>query len=186
MSLANKVTVFRILLIPLFLIALIYSRDKFVIDLGNKTYNSIPLLIFFIAMVSDVLDGFIARKHRQQSSLGTFLDPLADKLFLVSAFIMLAFLQRVPYWVSVIVIGRDLVIVLGWAMIFAIIKQSIIVPSVYGKFTTFFQTLTVLAVLLEVSYVRYIWHIAVIFTLISGFDYIIKGYKQINRTVGIK
>lgn len=183
MNLANKVTIFRIILIPFFLIALIRPPDKFLITLGTKIYNSMPLVIFFIAMFTDVLDGFLARKHGQKSALGSFLDPLADKLFLVSAFIVLAFLGKIPAWVTAVVISRDVIIVLGWAIIFVLTGKSVIVPSIYGKFTTFFQTVTILAVLLNVSYARYIWHGAVIFTIISGIDYIIKGSKHANDEV---
>lgn len=183
MTLANKLTLSRLLLIPFFIISLIRPIDKFIMTFGAKTYNSIALAIFFFAMFTDVLDGFVARQKRERSSLGKFLDPLADKLFLLSAFIVLAFLGKIPPWITAVVVSRDIIIVLGWTVIFVITGDSVIVPSIYGKVTTFFQTLTVLAVLLEVPYDWIIWYAAVVFTIISGIDYTIKGTKRAGSEV---
>ncbi|MFH1783868.1 MAG: CDP-diacylglycerol--glycerol-3-phosphate 3-phosphatidyltransferase [bacterium] len=180
MSLPNKLTIFRILLIPFFLITLLRPPDEFLMTLETRIYRSLPLIIFFIAMVTDVLDGFLARRSNQHSSLGRFLDPFADKLFLLSAFIVLSFMNRIPAWITAVVIVRDVIIVIGWAIIFVISGRSVISPSIYGKLTTFFQSATVLAVLLNVSCRSYIWHTAAFFTIVSGIDYTLKGSTHVN------
>jgi CDP-diacylglycerol--glycerol-3-phosphate 3-phosphatidyltransferase len=180
MTLANKLTLTRILLIPIFIITLIKPIDRFVMTFGSNTYNTVALLIFFFAMFTDVLDGFVARKKKQRSTLGGFLDPLADKLFLFSSFVILAFLGKIPAWITAVVVSRDLVIVLGWGIIFIITGESVIVPSIYGKLTTFFQTMTILAVLLEFPYAWIVWYAAILFTIVSGVDYTIKGSKRVG------
>ena len=178
MNFANKISTFRILSVPFFIASLMYYSQE-------KAYlRFVSLGIFILAVVSDAIDGYIARKSKQQSPAGLILDPLGDKLLLMSAFICLyfvAFQIKFPLIVILIVISRDLIILLG-AMVIFMVKQKInIVPTRWGKLTTTFQMISVLSVLLQLSISFVFWWLAVIFTVISGIDYIMRGFKREAR-----
>jgi len=112
----------------------------------------IAFLIFLAASITDMLDGFLARVMKSRSELGRFLDPLADKLLLLSGFLGLLFVQALPYrpplWITVTIVFRDLMIVLGLLVIFFIKGTVTIQPNFLGKTTTAFQMATLLAILL--------------------------------------
>ena len=177
MNFANKISLFRILSVPFFIAAMIYySADKLFL-------RWVALVIFVLASVSDAVDGYIARKSRQQSKAGLVLDPLGDKLLLMSAFLCLtlnSYLEiRFPLWVTLIIISRDILILAG-ALIIYLVKQSIImIPNRWGKFSTLFQVLAVLVVLLQakIQIAAFFWTVAVIFTLLSAIIYINRGFK---------
>lgn len=141
----------------------------------------IALGIFILGVISDAADGYMARKTKMQSKAGLVLDPLGDKLLLMGAFIFLSemssFPLKFPFWVTFIVISRDAIILLG-ALIIYIVRQSIdIHPTRWGKLTTTFQMLAVVAVLLQLRVSFIIWWPAVLWTLVSGVDYIMRGFK---------
>ena len=123
----------------------------------------------------------------QQTSIGTILDPVADKILLISAFICLTLIKsipeglRLPPYVLIIVISRDAIIVLG-SMLIHVVKGGVkIAPSFWGKFTTFFQMMTVVSVLAQFKYSYYVWNAATVFTVISGVDYMFKGSQTLNE-----
>ena len=171
LNLANKISIARIILIPFFITAIIYSRLE------------IALAIFIIAIISDAADGFIARALKQKTRLGTILDPVADKLLLVSAYICLSLASsiptglKLPAYVPIIVISRDAIIVLGSIMVHFVTGDLKVSPSVVGKITTFFQMITIVSVLIQFQYSFVIWNLAVLFTILSGIDYVVKGSK---------
>lgn len=139
------------------------------------------MFIFILAVISDAVDGYIARKSKQHSKAGLILDPLGDKLLLMSAFIILSIIKefplRFPLWVTLIVISRDAIILLG-AVVIYMVKQNIeVYPSKRGKLTTSFQMLSVTAVLIQFKFAYIIWWLAVFFTVISGIGYIKRGFK---------
>jgi cardiolipin synthase len=175
MNIANKISTFRILSVPFFIACLLYYAPE-------KTYlKNLALVIFILGVISDGLDGYIARKAKIQSKAGLILDPLGDKLLLMSAFIFLSPICRLelkfPLWVSFIVISRDLIIIMG-AVVIYMVKQNLDVhPTKWGKLTTIFQMLSVVCVLLQWKLAILIWYPAVIFTIISGFDYVKRGFK---------
>ncbi|MCU0665977.1 MAG: CDP-alcohol phosphatidyltransferase family protein [Candidatus Omnitrophica bacterium] len=177
MNFANKISIFRILTVPFFIATLIYYQPQ-------KDYlRFIALGIFVLGAVSDAVDGYIARKAKQVSKAGMVLDPLGDKLLLMSSFIMLSIIDqfpgniKLPIWVSLVVISRDVIILLG-AVVIYIVKQNIdIKPTRWGKLTTTFQMASVIAVLLQLQIAFIFWGIAVFFTLISGMDYIKRGFN---------
>lgn len=179
MNFANKISTFRILSVPFFIASLIYySRDK---DYLRWT----ALGIFIFGVISDAVDGYIARKSKQNSKAGLILDPLGDKLLLISAFICLYLIDqfpagiKFPLWVTLIVISRDVIILLGAAVIF-IVKQNIAIsPTRWGKLTTTFQMLSVIGVLIQLKFVSIFWWLAVFCTVISGIDYIKRGFKTL-------
>ena len=118
MTTANKVTIFRTLLIPFFVVEVLYYVRE-----GHELHRWLALSIFLFASVCDGVDGFIARRFHQRSELGTLLDPLADKLLLVSGVVLLSlanepYLTRLPLWFTGTVIGRDVLILIGMVVIY--------------------------------------------------------------------
>lgn len=175
MNFANKVSTFRILSVPFFIASLIYYSPE------RKFLRFVALGIFILGVISDAIDGYIARKSKQVSQAGVVLDPLGDKLLLMSAFIFLGEMSgltiKFPLWVTIIVISRDTIILLG-ALVIYIVKQQIGAhPTKWGKMTTVFQMLSVIAVLIQLKLASYFWWTAVFFTVVSGFDYIKRGFK---------
>jgi cardiolipin synthase len=174
-NIPNILTVIRILLVPLFIIFLLKDMFHF------------ALLVFTVAAISDGLDGLFARYLDQRTLLGAYLDPLADKLLLTSAFIVLAVIKIVPAWLAVIVISRDILIVLGIA-IFAMADISIeIRPRIISKCTTVFQLFTIFFLLLDpkipgadmIKWILY-WLTAGI-TILSGLHYTYIGMNFIQN-----
>jgi CDP-diacylglycerol--glycerol-3-phosphate 3-phosphatidyltransferase len=184
MNLANKISIIRILLIPFFIGSIVYYRNE------GSAASYLPLSIFFAAVISDALDGFIARRFNQKTELGTIIDPLADKLLILTAFVALSFSKSIPQnlklpaWLPIVVISRDIIIVLGTVLVH-LIKGSIqIVPTAWGKVTTFFQMSTILAVLMKFPHSYIVWNLAGIFTVISGIDYIARGSRVLSENNG--
>jgi len=175
MNIANKISTFRILSVPFFIACLVYYTPE------RQFLRILALAIFILGALSDGLDGFIARKAKLQSKAGLILDPLGDKLLLISAFIFLSPISRLemkfPLWVSFIVISRDLIIIIG-AVVIYMVKQSIdVYPTRWGKLTTTFQMVSVLCVLAQWKPAVFFWWVAVLFTVVSGIDYVKKGFK---------
>jgi len=175
MNTANKLTVFRIILIPFFVILLIYN------------HIAIALCIFGLASITDATDGFIARKWNQKTRLGTFLDPMADKALLSTSFVTLAVMHFLPGWLAVITISRDLIIFLGVLTAYILNGKVNISPTLLGKATTAIQLLTILVVLLgsQLRVVRpcipvVVW-LTAFFTVASGFQYLYIGMEILNE-----
>ena len=175
MNIANKISTFRILSVPFFVASITYYSH------GREFLRFLALGIFFLGAISDAADGYFARKSKQYSKAGLVLDPLGDKLLLMSAFISLymntELALRFPLWVILIVVSRDVIIMLG-AIVIYMVKQSIdIRPTRWGKLTTTFQMSAVIAVLLQLPFTFIFWWIAIMFTVISGIDYTMRGFK---------
>jgi len=175
MNLANKISITRILLIPFFVASVIYySPDK-------DFLRFVALGIFMIGVLSDALDGYIARTMNQKTVLGSYIDPIADKLILLTAFLCLSMVNNfpkdtsLPAWVVLTVISRDAIIVLGSIVIYMIKGKLEVIPSKLGKATTFLQMFTVISVLLHFRYSYIVWSMAAIFTVLSGVGYIRRG-----------
>ncbi len=135
MTVPNLITSIRIILVPIFAIYLINDR------------RSAALVVFVVAGLSDAADGFIARLFDQKSRLGSYLDPLADKILLVTAFVVLSARHGMPAWLSVVVISRDILILLGVLILFLSETEFTIRPSVLSKATTCAQIATVFTAL---------------------------------------
>lgn len=171
MTIPNLLTLARILLTPLLVWLLLDNR------LGQA------LVVFFVAGITDGLDGLIARLFHQKTRLGAYLDPLADKLLLVSSFILLSHLQLVPTWLAVVAVSRDAIIVLGILTLMFHQVRVEINPSLLSKMTTLVQILTVLLTLARPylalpawSYPFLYWSIALL-CLATGFQYILRGNR---------
>lgn len=171
LNLANRISLARIILIPFFIAAIVYSKLE------------IALFIFIIAIISDAADGFIARTLNQKTQLGTILDPVADKLLLISAYICLSLANSIPRdlqfppYVPIVIISRDAIIVLGSVIVHVVTGSLKVSPSAIGKITTFFQMMAIVSVLVRFEYSFVVWNLAVLFTILSGIDYIIKGSR---------
>lgn len=186
MNLPNKITISRIFLIPLFLIVLTFNFDWGEINIGN---NELPVsqlvggLIFIIASITDWLDGYIARKYNLITNMGKFLDPLADKLLVSAAFIMLIELQIAPAWIIIVIISREFAIT-GFRLV-ASGEGVVLAASSMGKLKTVSQILAVILLMLNnfpFSYTNIpvdmiMLYIALIFTVWSGLDYFIKNWN---------
>jgi cardiolipin synthase len=173
MGLANWLTVLRILLIPVFVTLLVYQQ------------RGPALMVFLAAALTDLLDGYVARQRGSQSRLGAFLDPMADKLLLVSSFVTLTWLKALPFWIAAVVISRDLILMVGALAIHMAGGRITPRPTRSGKLTTFFQVLTVLAGLLAPFYhvtfvTRAVIWLAATFTVLSGLQYIVQGMRFFN------
>jgi cardiolipin synthase len=131
MTLANQLTVLRILLIPVFVLLLVYDA------------RIAALIIFLLTGISDVLDGYIARTWRQQTTLGAFLDPIADKLLMVTTFATLALLQALPLSLSILLIGRDVLLSLVIGIVLWTTGRRLSEPTLLGRAAIFGQTWTV-------------------------------------------
>lgn len=187
MTLANKITIFRILLIPVFVLAMVdYVRDARQ-GVGQEWERWAACAIFALAAVSDAVDGWIARRYRQKSELGAFLDPLADKALLTAALIMLSrdnggAFEQLPLWFPVLVISRDLILLIGIVLLHIIVGKTIPKPRLVGKCATFFQMITLGWMLLKIPQPSFKWVMiaAGVFTFVSGIWYILDGIRQLN------
>lgn len=155
-----------------------------VILLGGKSLTPwndiIALVIFIVAAITDWLDGYIARNSKQITTLGKFLDPIADKLLISAVFISLVEIQRIPGWIVVIIVGRE-ILVTGMRSIAA--AQQIIIPaSRLGKYKVGFETAAIIILILNLPYnlgIISAW-LAMIMAVISGADHLVKFKKRIN------
>jgi cardiolipin synthase len=174
MNLPNRISIVRIVLVPFFVAAVVYSKF------------TLALSIFVVCIISDALDGYIARTRRQKTQLGALLDPIADKLLLISGFVSLSMISdlpahlRFPPYVPLIVVSRDLFIILGCIVIYLLKGKVDIKPSYLGKTTTFFQMMSVLSILVQFPHSKIIWNITAILTVLSGLDYLRSGSRMLN------
>ncbi|MGI6589018.1 MAG: CDP-diacylglycerol--glycerol-3-phosphate 3-phosphatidyltransferase [Peptococcia bacterium] len=169
MNLANKLTLLRIILIPLFMLIILIR-----IPYGQY----IATAIFIIAASTDGLDGYIARKHKQVTNLGKLMDPLADKLLITAALIVLVELGLLAGWIAFIIIGREF-FVTGLRTI-AAAEGVIIAASKLGKLKTVTQIVAITAILLNITFGKHLMYIAVVFTLWSGIDYYLNARKNLR------
>ncbi len=134
-TLATKITVTRMLLSPIFVICLVYQR------------SGLALLVFIIASLADAVDGHLARRRGEMTALGAMLDPIADKLLMFSAYIVMGANGQIPLWLSVVVVSRDVLICVGCLTLFMTVGFITPAPSLLGKSTTAAQMITVIAAL---------------------------------------
>ena len=176
MGLANWLTTLRILLIPVFVTLLVYRRP------------GMALLVFCLASLTDLLDGWIARAHGRQTRLGAFLDPVADKLLLSSAYVVLTYLKAIPFWLTAVVVSRDLILSVGVLVIHVSGGSVHPAPSWLGKASTALQMVTALVAMVvqwllpgrAALALRLFAYATALFTVASGLQYIVQGLKQIN------
>lgn len=174
-NLPNGLTVARMLLAPLIVLCLLKDTPR---------RNRLAASAVAAAAITDFLDGYLARKQGKETRLGQFLDPLADKICISTAFLMLALRRRLPYWVPGVIIGREALITLF--RIYAGSRGSSVPASIWGKLKTNSQLLALLAVILEedrdsrLILPRLAVDLAVLLTIYSGMDYILKARKYLE------
>jgi cardiolipin synthase len=178
MTIPNLITAFRIILVPVFVIYLINDR------------LSSALVIFLICMISDGIDGMVARLFNQKSRLGAYLDPLADKTLLVTAFVLLGVRGYLPSWLTVTAIARDVMILLG-VLVFHLNRLELrIRPSAVSKINTCFQFITLSMVLLKgflllpSAIYEALYYITATLTIISGLHYMQYGLRAMGEGSG--
>jgi cardiolipin synthase (CMP-forming) len=181
MTTANKITIMRILLVPFFIVQVLYY-----INGAGEGHRYLALAAFAVAAISDGIDGFIARHFHQRSELGAILDPLADKLLLLSGIVLLSlhreeFLPHLPLWLTATVLSRDALLFLGWIVIHHVGGKVIVKPHLTGKIATVLQMTCVLWALLkfDLAWLQS-WALATaILTGISGGIYVVAGIRQL-------
>lgn len=173
-NLPNYITLLRIVLIPFFINLMIYG------------YYRWALAIFVAACVTDALDGLIARVTNSITELGALLDPIADKLLILSAFVTLVLLGMLPVWLVIIVVSRDVILVLGSLVIYFLGYDLKARPSIIGKVTTVLQLLVVIISLvlnafgIEMAWMQILHWTTAVFTLTSGIQYVVRGIKIVG------
>jgi len=188
---ANTVTLFRILLTPVFVGVMLMHRQ---LSLTGSDVNALQywrwlaIAVFALAAISDGVDGFIARHFNQKTELGSLLDPLADKLLLNAAILTLSFpmglgIFQFPFWFPLVVFTRDLIILTGTLIIKFLNIKIKTTPSLIGKITTFFQMCSVIVLLLglSVGIINSIVYAATLLTLITCVQYVLIGLKMIHE-----
>ena len=173
MNLPNKLTVFRVILVPVFLVLLYVS--------AIPENNYLAAAIFIIASLTDMLDGKIARKYNLVTNFGKFMDPLADKLLVCSALIALADLDKIAGWIVIVIIAREFIIS-GFRLV-ASDNGVVIAAGWWGKVKTAVTMVTIILVVLELPYHgshivnTVLIYISLVLTIISLLDYIVHNYK---------
>ena len=191
MTTANKITVIRILMIPVFVTLAIYYGQSIARGEPAEWQRFAAIVVFLVAAVSDGLDGYVARRYNQRSSLGVILDPIADKGLLLSGIITLSISNwsktdpefgQFPAWFPVLVITRDAVIVVGAVILHLLNGKVHVKPSWTGKVATVLQMVAIAWVMLQLRITPLIWTVgaAGLFTLISGIIYVMNGVRQLQ------
>ena len=181
MNLPNKLTIVRILMVPLFLF---FGLFRFPGGYGEIISRFLAAIVFAAAALTDLIDGKIARKYGLITDFGKFMDPLADKLLVCSALICLIELDRIPSWMVIVIIAREFVIS-GFRLI-ASDNGVVIAASYWGKFKTTFQMIAVCLMIADIAALNLVTNIvtwiAVILTVISLIDYLIKNKDVMKET----
>lgn len=175
----NQLTVLRMAFVPILILMVVYE------------YLGIAILVFFAAGITDMLDGLIARRMGRKTPLGTYLDPIADKLLLVSSFITLSstsldLIVRIPLWLTITVISRDILLVLSVLVFSLAIGRRQFPPSVLGKYTTACQLFYVMVVLVSnfigkpVPLITIVSYVTLALTVASGLHYMSQGMLLIR------
>ena len=175
LTVPNQITFLRLGFLPLFLIAIHYGRYDW------------ALVILVVAGLTDGFDGWLARRLNQRTTLGTFLDPIADKLLLSSSYVFLALKGKIAWWLAILVLSRDVLLVTASAVIVLVVGYQTFPPSIYGKANTLFQILFIFFVLLievfphphlQMVHRGFIFVVA-FFTVLSGLHYSIVVARRI-------
>ena len=196
MNLPNKLTIFRIILVPVMVVIPFLNIQGEL--LGIPTYMWIINLIFILASITDKLDGTIARKTNQITIFGKFLDPIADKILVLAAMMMLVEMNKIPAWIPVIILFREFV-VSGYRLVAVENGGKVIAASVWGKLKTVTQMIAIILAFIDINafgecfkgtlsgiplilnlIVTIMMIIQTIATIFSGYDYL-KGGKDLLK-----
>ena len=189
LTLATRVTILRILGVPVFVLLLLYYKASVEQDQPNEWFRVAALALFVGVALTDALDGYLARSRNEVTTLGRMLDPLADKALLLSGLVLLTrpmsstLTLHIPLALTLLVVSRDVFLLLGSALVHVMAGQVEVRPRAAGKVATFFQMLTVLWVLIGGPPRTYWWVVwtAGLCTLVSGLQYLIDGLRQVEK-----
>ena len=189
LTLANRITIARILLIPVYILLTIYYMLSVSNEMPNELLRWAALVVFVITCLTDALDGYFARVRNERTRLGTLLDPVADKSLLVSSLILLTgpwghcFNPHLPVWYVLLVISRDVLLIAGALFIHFAVGHTEVQPRISGKMATFFQMGLVLWVLSSAPANGFLWVLgaAAACTLISAYQYLTDGVRQLEK-----
>ena len=180
-TLPNKISLSRICLIPLLVFCILQVQH-------NNHYRYVSLFIMLIIGLSDVMDGYLARKRNEITELGKYIDPVADKLVLMIACVILSSDHiwpepRFPKWIPALIVGRDLLLILGTVTVLIITGRIECQPVILGKLSTFLQTIAIISVLIgnhvPIPALIAIWWTTAAFTAVSGIFYLYRGVRQL-------
>ncbi|UOQ85640.1 CDP-diacylglycerol--glycerol-3-phosphate 3-phosphatidyltransferase [Gracilibacillus salinarum] len=185
MNIPNKITLSRILLIPIFILLLSYPFEWGIWEVADQSIpisHLVAVIIFAIASATDWLDGYYARKYQLVTNLGKFLDPMADKLLVSAAFILLVELGIAPAWIVIIIISREFAVT-GLRLV-AAGEGVVLAAGQLGKLKTVFQILAIIVLLLhnvpfsavDMPIDMILLYVALIFTIVSGVEYFVKNW----------
>lgn len=180
LTVSNLLTTLRIVLIPVFFYACLY---RFHFHSGEKGhfYPALTIGLFLVIAISDVLDGFLARRFGQATELGAFLDPLGDKMMMLASYVLFAAIEIIPPWLAIGVVGRDLIIFFGWCGLFFTGHDTEVKPWIIGKVTALFQFAVIGIALIE-TFPRIpeiiLWWGTLVLTVTSGLAYIYEGLRR--------
>jgi CDP-diacylglycerol--glycerol-3-phosphate 3-phosphatidyltransferase len=185
-TLATRVTLARILAIPVFIVLVVYHLHALERGGSDSIYRWWALVVFALVAATDALDGYLARSRNEVSNLGRVLDPLADKALLLSALLLLtrpdldALKPHIPIWFTALVVSRDALAVGGYFLIRHLVGSVHVQPRWTGKLATVLQMLTILWVLAQLPDRNFPWLIggAAVFTAVAGIQYLIDGVRQ--------
>jgi cardiolipin synthase len=175
MNLPNILSLFRLCLTAFFILAITYQR------------YTLALALFVAQAISDLLDGFFARMMHKKTDLGAWLDPMADKVMLVSSYLVLGFHGIIPFLVVGIVLLRDVVLMLGFLVLHLLSYRIVPSPTLVGKATTLFQMVTILYLLWHLlwpttrEFQEYFFYVTAALTVFSGFQYVLLGFTTLFR-----
>ena len=177
LTVPNQLTFLRLGFLPFFIISIHYRR------------YDIALAVLIIAALTDGLDGLLARTLNQKTALGAYLDPIADKLLLSSSFVVLALNRKISWWLAILVLSRDVLLLTSAAVILVVAGYRLFQPSIYGKLTTALQIMLVFAVVLLavadwpwLQFVRMILgYLVAGLTVFSGFHYSIVVARRLGE-----
>ena len=171
MNLPNILSLFRLCLTAFFILAISYQR------------YTLALVLFLAQAISDLLDGFFARMMHKTTDLGAWLDPIADKVMLVSSYLVLSFQQIIPFWVMGVVLLRDVVLMLGFLVLHLLSYRVLPAPTLLGKATTLFQMVTILYLLWSTTreFQGYFYYATATLTVFSGLQYVVLGFSTLFR-----
>ena len=186
MTTANKITIVRLLLIPVFVLLGVYYGESVRLGEPQEYYRLGAILVFITASVSDGLDGYVARRYNQRSKLGAILDPIADKGLLLAGLLTLSFSDwgyRFPLWFPVLVIARDVIIVVGSFGLHHLNGDVHVRPRWSGKIATVLQMIAIGWVMLQLRLVSATLWVALagVFTFVSGVAYVTDGIRQLQH-----
>ena len=190
LTLANKVTLVRLLGVPVFAVLLVYYTLALGRGEAGDLYRRLALGLFVLVAATDALDGYLARSRREITRLGRFLDPLADKSLLLAGLILLTrpglpqLEPHIPIWFTALVISRDVALAVGYAVIHHFAVTVTVQPRWSGKLATVLQMLVIVWVLLQIPSPHFLWLVgaSALFTALAGLQYAVDGLRQLERT----